>query len=103
MATLGGYDIFCIQLLAPTELEPEREAQAGLAGDLRLTDAETGRSAEVTITPELVKRYKQRLETYCEKLRTFCLARGMAHMLVRTDTALDQLVMDTLRRRGLVG
>lgn len=103
LATLRGYDIFCIQLLAPAELEPEREAQVGLAGDLRLTDAETGRAAEVTITPELVKRYKQRLEAYCERLRAFCLARGMAHMLVRTDTPMDQLVMDTLRRRGLVG
>ncbi len=103
LATVGGYDIYCIQTLAPSELEPERETQDGIAGDLRLTDAETGRTAEVTMTPQLIQRYKQRLETYCEGLRTFCLARGMAHMLIRTDTPMDELVFDTLRRRGVVG
>lgn len=101
LAAAGGYDSFCLQILSPSEIEPERFAQS-VTGDLRLTDAETGRAAEVTITAPLIKSYRKRLEQYCADLGAFCAARSMTHMLVRSDTDLETLVLDTLRRRGLL-
>ncbi len=91
-----GYDVVCIQVLSPEEVEPE------LAGDFRLRDVEDASRAEVTISAPLLKRYKQNLAAYCDDLRTFCARREIAHMTVRTDTPVDELLLDTLRRRGVL-
>jgi uncharacterized protein (DUF58 family) len=99
----GGFDTYCLQVLSPGELEPEREAPHGLVGDLRLTDVETGRPAEVTLTGALIKRYKQRLADHCEGLRIACAARGMSHTVVRSDSDIGALLVGYLRSRGLLG
>jgi hypothetical protein len=101
LAAAGGYDTCCVQILAPGELEPEK--QPGVAGDVRLTDVETGRAAEVTITAPVLRKYKERVEAYCRELERFCLAHEMQHVLVRSDASVEHIVMETLRRRGVVG
>ncbi|MDX2116198.1 MAG: DUF58 domain-containing protein [Planctomycetota bacterium] len=103
LAAAGGYDTICLQILSPSEIEPERDVQQGITGDMRLVDVETGHAAEVTVTAQLLKLYKQRLERYCAQLHAFCIARRMTHLLVRTDEPVDQLVLHTLRRLGVVG
>lgn len=99
----GGFDVTCMQILSPGELEPEKEAGGAVVGDLRLTDAETGLGAEVTVSAALLKRYKQRLADHIETLRTACAARGMAHAMVRSDADLGPLLLTYLRKRGLLG
>lgn len=99
----GGYDITCIHVLSPGEMDPAREADLGLAGDLRLTDAETGRHAEVTLTAPLVAQYKRRLATHCERWRAACAARRMGHILVQSDASLETLLLDSLRRHRVLG
>jgi uncharacterized protein (DUF58 family) len=96
----GGYDTFALQLLSREELEPD--TAGGLGGDLKLTDIEDDDVAEVTISSALIKRYKENLAAYCEALRTFCAQRAMMHLLVRADADLDELILETLRRRGLL-
>lgn len=96
----GGYDTFILQLLAPEELEPDSAGK--LAGDLMLTDIEDDDTAEVTISTLLIRRYKENLAAYCETLRDFCAQRSMMHLLVRSDSDLDELILETLRRRGLL-
>jgi len=106
LAAAGGYDTYCIQVLSPGEIEPEKETGAGaggITGDLRLTDVETGHAAEVTVTAPLIKKYKERLARYCAELNSFCLAREMTHVLVRSDTPLETLLLETLRKRGMLG
>jgi uncharacterized protein (DUF58 family) len=95
----GGYDTFCIQVLSPEEVDPARK---GLAGDLRLTDVEDEDTAEVTISAALLKRYKENLDAYCGRLREHCVRRGMIHVTIDTATNLDTLLLDYLRRRGLL-
>jgi uncharacterized protein (DUF58 family) len=91
-----GYDVFCIQVLSPQELEPT------LTGDLRLKDIEDADLAEVTISSPLLKRYKANLAAYCNELNHFCLRRDMTLLTVRSDTPVDVLVLDYLRKRGVV-
>ncbi len=91
-----GYDVYAIQVLSPQEIEPK------LGGDLRLRDCEDGDMAEVSISAPLLKRYRATLTAYCNRLRDFCAARGIMHMTVPSDTKLDALVLDVLRRKGLV-
>ena len=71
LAAAGGYDTYCVQVLSPGEVEPEKEAEGGITGDLRLTDIESGRGAEVTVTAPVIKRYKERLRAYCAGLGAF--------------------------------
>ena len=96
LLTGRGYDVFCLQVLSPQELEPD------IAGDLRLRDVEDGDYAEVTISAPLLKRYKANLSAYCDELRTFCGRRDMTLLTVRTDTPIDVLLLDYLRRRGML-
>jgi uncharacterized protein (DUF58 family) len=95
----GGFDTFCIQVLSPEEVDPGKH---GLAGDLRLTDVEDEDTAEITVSAALLKRYKQNLDTFCGKLRDFCVRRGIMHLTIDTATNLDTLLLDYLRKRGLL-
>jgi uncharacterized protein (DUF58 family) len=95
----GGYDTFCMQVLSPEEIDPGKH---GLAGDLRLTDVEDEDTADVTVSAALLKRYKQNLDAYCGALREYCVRRGIMHVTIDTATALDTLLMDYLRKRGLL-
>ena len=96
----GGHDIYLLQVLSPGELDPAKDQ---IMGDLRLSDIETGRASEVTVSAALIKKYRQRLATLTESLRTAAAARGMAHAVVPSDTDLSALLLDYLRKRGLVG
>jgi hypothetical protein len=115
----GGMDVYVLQTLAPGELDPAREGEtppagtapgqpanaarpAPLLGDLRLNDVETGRSAEVTITPELLEKYRASVKAYIENIARWCAARALNHALVTSDTDVPTLVLDVLRRRGLL-
>ena len=95
-----GYDVFLIQVLSPQEVDPT--GPDGLAGDLRLRDVEDADVAEVTISAPLLKRYKANLAAYCDQLRDFAARREISLLTVRTDTPLDTLILDYLRKRGLL-
>jgi uncharacterized protein (DUF58 family) len=95
-----GYDLFLIQCLSPQEVDPT--GPQGLAGDLRLRDVEDADVAEVTISAPLLKRYKANLAAYCDQIREFAARREIALLTVRTDTPLDTLILDYLRKRGLL-
>ena len=99
----NGFDVHCLQILSPGELEPEREAGGAVVGDLRLLDAETGALAEVTVSGALLRRYKERVAVHVESVRAACASRGMNHAMLRSDTDLARLLLMYLRRRGLLG
>jgi len=103
LAAAGGYDTYCLQILSPGELEPEKEAGGIIAGDLRLTDIESGKAAEVTVTAPIIKKYKERLAAYIDTLSRYCMAHEMNHALVRSDTKLETILFETLRKRGVIG
>lgn len=98
----GALDAYCLQVLSPAELDPTRGAGMGLTGDLRLTDVETARGVEVTISPAAIARYRANLAEFLEDCRGVCRSRGVAHFLVPTDTPIDRLVIDSLRRGGMM-
>ena len=91
-----GYDVFAMQVLSPQEVTPE------IGGDLRLKDVEDADLAEVTISKPLLDQYKKNLAAYCDQLRQFCARRDILHLLVQTDEDIETLVLDVLRRRGLL-
>lgn len=92
----GGYDLHCIQVLSPQEIKPD------IGGDLRLKDCEDGDLAEVTISAPLLRKYQQTLTAYCNRLKDFCAQREIGFTTVPSDTRIDVLVLDYLRRRGFL-
>jgi len=89
-------DIYVVQVLSQEEIEPE------IVGDLRLVDVEDADVAEITVTAPLLKRYKQNLAAYRAALNEFCTRRGVACIFTSNQVPFDRLVLNYLRRRGLV-
>jgi len=95
-----GFDVYAMQVLAPQVVDPSREG--GVTGDLLLVDSETGGETEVTVTPELLRTYKDRLDRLCGGLRQYCARRGLVHLVVETSTPVETLMLEYLRKRGLL-
>ena len=93
----GKYDLFCVQVLSPQEINPE------LQGDLRLKDMEDADMAEVSITQPLLKKYKANLNAYCLSLKEYITRRGGTYLFTSTAVPFDTLVLNYLRERGLLG
>lgn len=89
-------DVFVMHLLSPEEMEPE------LKGDLKLVDCEDDDEAEVSVSNQLLKKYKATLAAFVDQTRRFCSKRGITYMLTRSDQGADVLVSQYLRERGLV-
>ncbi len=90
------FQVVLLQVLAPEELEPD------LTGDLRLVDAETGESREISVTPQLVSRYREALDTFCGHLTDTASKHGMEYLRVTTDAPFEDLLLKTLRNSGLL-
>lgn len=89
-------DIYIIQVLAQEELEPE------LAGDLRLVDAEDDDIAEISVSPALMKRYKENLDRFVGGLKEWSTRRGIAAIFTSNQNPFDRLILEYLRQRGLL-
>lgn len=89
-------DVFILHVLAKEELEPP------LVGDLRLVDLEDDDTAEITVSAPLLKAYRRTLEGFIAQLKQYAGRRGMNYLLAPTSVPFDVLVLDYLRRRGLV-
>lgn len=94
-----GFDVYALQLLAPDEIDPARH---GLLGDLRLVDSESAAEVEVTASSAVVQQYRDRLDAHVASLREYCVRRSIAHQVVETSLQLETLLVDYLRRRGLL-
>jgi uncharacterized protein (DUF58 family) len=93
----GKYDLFCVQVLSPQEIDPD------LQGDLKLRDMEDDDMAEVSITAPLIKQYKANLNAYCLSLKDYVTRRGGTYLFSSTAVPFDTLVLNYLRERGLLG
>ena len=90
------YDLYAIQVLSPQELNPD------LSGDLRLVDIEDGDTAEITMSAALRKVYLRNLAAWCNGLKDFCTHRGASYVRANSADPVEPLVLNYLRRRGLL-
>lgn len=97
----GGYDTTCLQVLSPGENDPAAEGDR-MTGDLNLTDVETGFGAEVTVSAELLESYRRAVTDYCDELAHFCRSRKMKYAKVLSDAPIEELMLSTFRRIGLL-
>jgi hypothetical protein len=91
-----NFEVYVIHVLCPEEVEPT------LTGDLRLLDAEDGDVAEITITAPLLDRYRRTLEAFKTGMRDWCTQRGIHYTFTTSDASFERLVLEYMRRNGLV-
>jgi uncharacterized protein (DUF58 family) len=89
-------DVYLLHVLCPEELNPE------IKGDLKLIDCEDDDVAEITVSRPLMDKYKRTLASFVDGARDFCTRRGMTYLMVNTETPVETLVANYLRKRGLV-
>jgi uncharacterized protein (DUF58 family) len=85
------FDVHVIHVLAPEEVDPI------LAGDLRLTDAETGEVRDLTMDGEAMGDYRQRLGEFLARAESFCRANEITYHRVTTDTPVEEMVLRQLK------
>ena len=85
-----------IQLLAPQEIAPD------WTGDARLRDAETGVEREFTSTPVTQGAYLNALAERTHEIERAAHRRGLRFVRLSTEQPIDDMVMRTLRRLGLL-
>jgi uncharacterized protein (DUF58 family) len=89
-------DVALVHVLSPDELEPR------LGGEVELIDAESGASLEMGVSLGTLSAYRQRLGTWLGQRAADCHHRGMRYTRVRTDRPLAAVVLDDLRRAGIL-
>ena len=90
------FDLYVIQVLSPGEMNPD------LTGELKLVDIEDGDVAEITVSAALMKYYNRNLSAYCNELKQFCARRGAAYTLANSADKVELLVLNYLRKIGLL-
>jgi uncharacterized protein (DUF58 family) len=85
-----------LQLLAPQEMAPD------WTGDVRLRDSETGVEREFTSTPVTQASYLAALEQRTHDIERSAHRRGLRFVRLSTDQPIDDMVLRTLRRLGLL-
>lgn len=85
-ARAAGHDVALLQVLDPSELSPPYE------GDLSLVDAETGEAIDVTVDPDALAAYLERLSSLRQQLRAFARRHGAVYLVTTHHDPVDQVL-----------
>lgn len=92
----AGLEIFGVQVLGPTELEPD------VSQNLRLVDSETGDTLDISATGDIAALYEEYRDAYQRHVESLAQSRSGRILTVSASDPVDHLVFDILRRRGWV-
>jgi uncharacterized protein (DUF58 family) len=92
----AGLEPACIQILGPTELDPD------LTGDVRLVDCETAGLLDVSGVGDLLALYHQHRAAYQRQLADWCTSRQGRFVAISSADGAGQVVGDLLRRQGWI-
>jgi uncharacterized protein (DUF58 family) len=92
----GGGDCCALQVFSPEEFEPTAR------GDLRLVDSETGQAREVTMGASVLKRYRRERDEFLNAARKACHRYGFSYLFLVADQPVEDAILKSLRRLGVV-
>jgi len=92
----GRFDTHVLHVIDPSDAAP------GLAGDIDLVDAETGEVRQITLTPQLLRRYEQAYQHHCARIAALCVKQQVGLFSLDTQTPPEEAMLRLLRRGGLV-
>jgi Mg-chelatase subunit ChlD len=99
-----GLNLLRYHRFEPTvvQLWSEAEAHPRLRGDLELVDVESGESREVTVTERQLAAFARAHADYCDKLESFCGARGLPYYRADIAVPFEELVLRIFREGGFL-
>jgi uncharacterized protein (DUF58 family) len=92
----AGLEIFGVQILGPSEINPE------INGDLRLVDSESGQTLDISSAGDLLGLYHEHRALLEEHLAMLCRQRSGRFMTVNSGDSLEHVLFDLLRRKRWV-
>ncbi|RPI90563.1 MAG: DUF58 domain-containing protein [Planctomycetaceae bacterium] len=92
----AGLEIFAVQILGPTEINPE------ITGDVRFVDSESGYSLDVSNAGDLLGVYQDHRLALEEELATMCRQRSGRFLSISSADSIESVLFDQLRRKGWV-
>ncbi len=78
------------------------DASPRMLGAGRLAAVESGRQMSVHVTEEVLASYRRRWAEFTTALRKTCLSRSTLYLQAPTSAPFERLVLETLRRAGLL-
>jgi uncharacterized protein (DUF58 family) len=86
-----------VHVVAREELDPDER------GDMLLVDSESNAEVEVSLSDQVLRRYRERAHKWLVGVAEGCRRRGLRYALVHPDDDLETLMLIKLRTEGLVG
>lgn len=90
------FEVSILHLLDQEEVSPS------IVGDLLLIDSETGKKSEITVTQTLLRKYQERLSSFCGGIENYCLRYGCSYIRITNQSPFEDLVLSYLRQRGML-
>jgi len=78
------------------QIHDEREADPLLRGDLQLHDVETGEFHEVTVSENMICRYKQKFVSFLDDIRRYGVDNGLNCTISSTAIPFDEMILQML-------
>lgn len=92
----GKQEVTALQILCAQELNPTLEDA------VQLVDAETGKNMEIMANYDVLKTYRQTVQTFLGELRRYCHQNGMAYAAFEAEANVEQTMLRDLSRIGLL-
>lgn len=92
----AGLEIFGVQILGPSEMNPE------LNGDLRLVDSESGQTLDISSAGDLLGLYHEHRLMLEDHLAMLCRQRSGRFLSINSGDSLEYVLFDVLRRKGWI-
>ena len=94
---LRGHEVAVLHLFAREDASPD------LAGPMLLKQAEKQTQFSADISDELLANYRMRWASFQRDCEATCLSRESIYVSACTDVPFDELILNTLRRAGVLG
>jgi len=91
------HEVGVLQILSEVDLEPDLE------GDLRLIDAESESTIEITATSGVLHEYQKRLQSHCEAIESACKRLGAWYVRLLNSQSPEEILLKQLRYVGMIG
>jgi uncharacterized protein (DUF58 family) len=89
-----GNELMLVQLWSDSDRRPE------LAGEVTLTDAETGTSMEMALDAEACRTYTEEFDRYSGRIEDLALRSGGRYAGFATSVTLDEAIFEALNQTG---
>ncbi|MCA9039117.1 MAG: DUF58 domain-containing protein, partial [Planctomycetaceae bacterium] len=91
-----GLEIMGLQILGSSEIHPD------ITGDIRLVDSEYGSTLDISSAGDLLEIYQEHRLALEEQLALQCRKRSGRFLSLDSNTPVEQVLFDRMRREGWV-